>query len=177
MTAPPYVVVDDGPAADRQRLAAEERLHAAGWRVLDGLETRPSLTRIVLCGTVTTPRDAANALLAALDGCGLLLVVTADADAETRDRLVDDLRRLGPVEHVDSSTGVSAIGDGPLSEEGRAILALLAEGFTLGEAATQLALSRRTADRRLSEARAALGVSRTTEAIAIAARRGLLRRR
>jgi DNA-binding CsgD family transcriptional regulator len=53
-----------------------------------------------------------------------------------------------------------------LCTDGRAILGLLAEGATLGAAAATLHMSRRTADRRLAEARAALQVERTVEAVA-----------
>jgi DNA-binding CsgD family transcriptional regulator len=53
-----------------------------------------------------------------------------------------------------------------LRADARAILGLLAEGVTLGSAATTLGMSRRTADRRVAEARAALHVERTVEAVA-----------
>ena len=61
-----------------------------------------------------------------------------------------------------------------IGPDARAILGLLAEGQSLGEAADILGLSRRTADRRLAEGRRALGVERTTEAIARAQRLGWL---
>jgi DNA-binding NarL/FixJ family response regulator len=44
--------------------------------------------------------------------------------------------------------------------------------MTLGQAATELGLSRRTADRRLAEARLALGARRTTEAVVLARQAG-----
>ena len=47
----------------------------------------------------------------------------------------------------------------------RGLLELLAGGSTLGDAATKLDLPRRTADRRLADARAKLGVETTAEAI------------
>jgi DNA-binding NarL/FixJ family response regulator len=62
-----------------------------------------------------------------------------------------------------------------ISSEARAILGLLAEGHSLGEAAATLGMARRTADRRLAEGRRALGTDRTTEAIARARRLGWLR--
>lgn len=61
-----------------------------------------------------------------------------------------------------------------LGADGRAILGLLAEGATLGAAAATLHMSRRTADRRLAEARAALRVERTVEAVARLVHPGLL---
>jgi DNA-binding CsgD family transcriptional regulator len=165
----PLAVLGDEPGVDAAAAAIAARLGAEGWRIIDGLDSRPALGRVVLRGTVTTARDAAAALLAALDGFGLLVRVTADP--AIRDRLEDDLRRLGPVE----TAGPIAPAGGPaIHPQGRAILGLLAEGHSLGEAAHLLGLSRRTADRRLADARAALGVTRTTEAIARAARHGWL---
>jgi DNA-binding CsgD family transcriptional regulator len=52
-----------------------------------------------------------------------------------------------------------------LTAEERDLLALLADGQTLGAAARSLHLSRRTADRRLAGARAKLGVASTAEAV------------
>jgi DNA-binding NarL/FixJ family response regulator len=166
----PFVVV----GADSSLARARTRLEDAGWRMVDGFGSRPALARAVLVGEVVTARDAVSALLAALDGFGLL-IRAAPEDAAILDRLVDDLRRLGPVEHV-AEPGSDAEARGPiLHPEGRAILGLLAEGHSLGEAAHLLGLSRRTADRRLADARSALGVTRTTEAIARASRQGWLR--
>ena len=94
----------------------------------------------------------------------------ASADRATIDRLVDDLRRLGPVEHrIVAEEPAQAI-----DPEGRAILALLAEGLTLGQAAAHLGVPRRTADRRLAAARRALGTERTAEALARARQLGWL---
>jgi DNA-binding NarL/FixJ family response regulator len=120
----------------------------------------------VCAGVVDGPDAAARALLAAISGAGLILETTADR--ATVDRLVDDLRRLGPVDH---RVGEPAAGPN-LDPEARAILGLLAEGHSLGEAANLLGLARRTADRRLAAARATFGVERTTEAIAQARRLG-----
>ncbi len=78
--------------------------------------------------------DAEAALLAALDGAGLILRATGRRDVI--DRLVDDLRRLGPVDHR-IGTPDTAEALGPTA---RAILGLLAEGHSLGEAATILGL-------------------------------------
>jgi DNA-binding NarL/FixJ family response regulator len=52
-----------------------------------------------------------------------------------------------------------------LDEEQRRLLALLACGFSVPEAARRLHLSRRTAERRLAEARAALGATTNAEAV------------
>jgi DNA-binding CsgD family transcriptional regulator len=80
----------------------------------------------VCTGAVRDTTDAAEALLAAVAGAGL--IVHAQADRDVIYRLVDDLRRLG-------------------------------------EAAAELHLSRRTADRRLASARDKLGVATTPEAV------------
>ncbi|HWJ81625.1 MAG TPA: hypothetical protein VNS55_05245 [Nocardioides sp.] len=114
---------------------------------------------------VACAEDAATAVLAALAGADLVLACTAPD--EVVDALVDDLWHLGPVEHV-AAPGVS------LSAEQVALLARLAAGESLGEAAAGLHLSRRTADRRLAQARAALDVRTTAEAVVVATRRGLV---
>ncbi|MEA2674392.1 MAG: Bacterial regulatory protein luxR family [Chloroflexota bacterium] len=61
-----------------------------------------------------------------------------------------------------------------MEADARAILRGLAHGKTLGQAAGELGLSRRTADRRLAHARRALGTDRTVVAVASARRRGWL---
>jgi DNA-binding CsgD family transcriptional regulator len=52
-----------------------------------------------------------------------------------------------------------------LDEDQRQLLQLLCEGLSLAEAAERLHLSQRTAERRLAEARAALGAATTAEAV------------
>jgi DNA-binding CsgD family transcriptional regulator len=73
-----------------------------------------------------------------------------------------------------ASAATLAIDPRAIDDDGRAILAPLAVGRTLGAIARELHLSRRTADRRLAEARAALGAERTTQAVALAQRLGWL---
>jgi DNA-binding NarL/FixJ family response regulator len=63
---------------------------------------------------------------------------------------------------------------GYMEDDARAILRRLASGQTLGQAAAELGLSRRTADRRLARARRALGADRTVVAVARARRTGLI---
>lgn len=164
---PPLVVVE-GSEPDLQ-LAAEQ-LAASGWRVEPGFEPPYRTGRVVRCGVVTSDALAAAALTAALAGQGL--VVRVDAARDVLDRFLGDLRHLGP---VDAWSG--AITATPqLEAEDRAILGLLAEGHSLGEAAALLGLSRRTADRRLARGRRVLGAQRTTEAIVLARRLGWLQR-
>jgi DNA-binding CsgD family transcriptional regulator len=54
---------------------------------------------------------------------------------------------------------------GTLDEVQRRLLALLGSGLTVAEAARRLHLSPRTAERRLAEARAALGAATNAEAV------------
>ena len=138
---------------------ASERAFAAAVRELGG--------QGVFTGAVRDASEAAEALLAAVGGAGL--VVHALADRKVIDRLVDDLRRLGPVDH---RTAEPASGPGLTADE-RRLLGRLAEGRTLGEAAAELHLSRRTADRRLASAREKLGVATTAEAVVAYAKKSL----
>lgn len=169
--SPPLVVVEGPPEAVANAI---RELELAGWKTVDGF-VRPAAgprdaETAIRTGAVDNAEDAAAALLAALDGAGL--VVDARAPREVIDTLVDDLRRLGRVDHRIGAPAPTA----RLTPEARAILGLLAEGHSLGEAAHLLGLARRTADRRLAEARRSLGVERTTEAIARARRLGWLGR-
>ena len=113
---------------------------------------------------VTDETSASAALLAAVEGRRLL--VHGMAPRRILDVLVDDLRRLA---HVDVVTALSALPTRavPLPEGADELLALLADGRTLGQAASALSLSRRTADRRLAAARDALGARTTAEALAL----------
>lgn len=132
---------------------------SAGWRVLPGwhLPSGP-LDDVVLAGAVRSAEDARSAMLAAVAGAGL--IVLADADRDVVDLFCDDLRRVGALDH--------RVGDDPgaaLTADDRRLLELLARGLTLGQAATRLHLSRRSADRRLASARVALGVATSGEAV------------
>jgi DNA-binding CsgD family transcriptional regulator len=169
---PRRLIVVEGPAAAIERDVDAAR--AAGFEIAAGFRGGPpARPTVIRSGVVATPSDAAEALLAALDGAGL--IVAASADRETIDRLLEDLRHLGQVDHRMAAPD-AAIATPELVPEARAILGLLAEGLSLGEAAETLGLARRTADRRLAEARRVLGVERTTEAIVRARRLGWLRR-
>ena len=169
------LIVIEGPPGTAERAAAT--LRAAGFEIVAGFRVPIALDRspaspIVCSGAVADEAGAAEALLAAIAGAGV--VVDAVAERIIVDRLVDDLRRVGPVDHRIVDSAADASGAPAVPSDACAILGLLAEGHSLGEAATILGLSRRTADRRLREAREALGVSRTTEAIARAVSLGLL---
>jgi len=110
-------------------------------------------------GVVANAADSAEALLAAVWGGGVL--VHAKAPPDVVERLVEDLRRLGPVDYRAGHTTPEPA----LTHDERALLQLLAEGTSLREAAGALHLSRRTADRRLASARTKLGAESTAEAL------------
>ena len=121
---------------------------------------------VVRAARITTPHEAALAVLAAVNGERLVLL--AAAEREVIDRLCDDLRRLGTLDH---HVGAPA---GPrLAPDERELLAHLVGGATLGAAARALHISPRTADRRLAAARAALGARSTAEAVALATKLGI----
>ena len=165
------LVVLEGPGASPD--PDLRRLLAAGFWIIPGWRRQaPPGRRVVRSGVVATAADAADAVLAALEGSGLVIVATADR--VTTDHLVEDLRRLGRVDHRRMEEERPDTSRTTLSAEARAILGMLAEGFSLGEAASRLGLARRTAVRRLAQARSALGVERTSEAIARARRLGWL---
>jgi len=167
----PLVVLEGPPGSTRLDV---ERMRAAGMTIRDGFRAGTRGSRVVCAGVVAGPADAEAALLTAIAGFGI--VVEARAERATIDRLVDDLRRLGPVDH---RVARSAPSDDVVPEpslEARAILRLLAMDLSLAEAASRLGLPRRTADRRIAEARHALGVRRTTEAVARARQLGWLDR-
>jgi hypothetical protein len=167
VTRPPLVVVEAAnPAAEGHLRRALESARAAGWRLVAGWIAPPG--RIACHGTVASESDAVLALRAAVEGAGV--VILAASSRETTDRLVDDLRRLGAVEHITADIGLPAAVD----SEQRRLLQLLADGWTLGDAAAELGLSRRTADRRLDAARQSLGAARTAEALARARQLGWL---
>lgn len=156
----PYIVVEAGPdvLAD-----ARAELGSLGWDVVDDLGDRQRPGGQVLALQVSDADEAAVALFTAIEGVGLL--VDARADRPVIDRLCDDLRRLGHLEHRVAVPGPL------LTDDERALLDLLAEGSTLGAAATRLHLSRRSADRRLAAARTKLGADTTGQAIAAYRRR------
>ena len=166
-TSRPLIVVEGTDEAFGSVVA---ELREAGWRIRPGFGSVGDVETVatVRAGVVATAEDASAALIAVLAGSGV--IISARAAGEVMDRLIDDLRHVGPVDHrVIPLDAVPA-----LDEESRALLTRLAAGDTLGEAANALAMSRRTADRRLAAARRAMGVERTTEAVSRAGKLGLL---
>lgn len=166
----PLIVVH----ASREALdAAVGELANRGWLPRAGFELPDrewdlSDRRLLCHGAIASPAEAAAALLAASRGAAL--VVSCDTN-ELLEQLVEDLTRLGPVEHrrarPEQPDPLAA-----LSDEQRRLLTLLAQGRSLGEAARELHISRRTADRRLAAARERLGVRSTAEVVRLAGRQG-----
>jgi len=156
----PLIVVE---GSDRAFAEARRQVERTGAKVADVWVNLPD---VVCVGVVADAADAAAALLSAVWGAGV--VVHAKAPAEVIERLVEDLRRLGPVEFRSGE----APPEPALTHEERALLELLSEGSTLGEAAGRLHLSRRTADRRLVSARRKLGARSTAEALVLFSRAG-----
>ena len=160
----PLIVVVDRDEFDSARRALE----ADGWFCQSGFvpcsaEWDVSHQRIVCCGELGAEQDAMAAALAAARGAGLVVI---DGSApELTERLVEDLSRLGQVELGHRCEPAPLDG---LPADQRGLLEALAQGLSLGEAARQLHISRRTADRRLAAARAALGVRTTAEAVRLA---------
>lgn len=116
-----------------------------------------SLQGVVHIGHVQTDEDARDVVMCAVQGADIVAFGTAPRDV--LDRLCDDLRRVGPLDHRVGHTKPS------LTREDRELVRLLSAGMTLGDAATQLHISRRTADRRLAHIRTVLGVRTTAEAL------------
>jgi len=171
----PLVVVQGSEASFR---AAKVTLERRGWLVVQGWNSTfqkgrgsgPSpagRSKIVRTGTVSTRTDAANAVLTALGGQGVL--IAANAEHTVLDTLCDDLARLGP---VDFRSGEDQDAARVLSDDDLAILRLLLRGLTLGQVAAAQHVSRRTLDRRMAGIRRTYDVARNAEALTAARRRG-----
>jgi len=148
------------------------RLARAGWHTREGFAlTEPawdvSASRLVLFGRVSDLDTAELALLAAARGAGVVAIT--DPASETGRALLADLARIGPVVTDPDADDEEAARDGPgrpqLAPEQRALLERLANGETIAAAAAAEFLSLRTANRRIAEAREALGVRTTREAV------------
>ena len=78
--------------------AALDEVRLDGWTVVRGWAAPLTGDRVVCTGTIGTADDARRALLAAMAGAGLVAGLTAGRPIV--DRFVDELRSLGPVDHV-----------------------------------------------------------------------------
>lgn len=163
MNAPRYVLRSVSQAA-----AVARRLGRDGWQIHEGL-TLPdqpwdvTRSRSVLVGLVDDATSAADAVLAAARGAGL--VITVDADDEVTATLLADLARIGPVSRDPDTAGPAGNGELPLTAEQRALLERLAAGDSIAAAAEAEFLSLRTANRRIAQARELLGVRTTRQAV------------
>jgi hypothetical protein len=166
---PRYVLASATDAAGVLR-----RLARVGWQTRDGFALPEptwdvTSSRIVLFGRVPDLDTAELALLAAARGAGVVAIT--DVRGEVGRALLADLERIGPVS-TDPDAAVAGEDDGPdhgagapLAPEQRALLDRLANGETIAAAAQAEFLSLRTANRRIAEARQALGVRSTREAV------------
>lgn len=132
-------------------------LRAAGWTIVTGWDARPNT---VCAGIVASAEDAAAALLAAV-GAAAGVLIHARAERDVIDRLCDDLRGLGKLDHRVGERAPRV----RLTREEQTLVDILLAGKSLSAAARKLNLSRRTADRRLASVRAKLGVETTAEAL------------
>jgi len=173
MTATPRYVVSTTSEAS----SALRRLVRAGWRTREGFALPDpawdvSESRLVLYGRVVDVDTAQLAVHAAARGAGVVAI--ADESSDVGRALLGDLRRLGPVVRDPEQELIAGNGDsaaaggsgGPkLLPEQRALLDRLANGETIAAAAAAEYLSLRTANRRIAQARDALGVRTTREAV------------
>jgi hypothetical protein len=163
---PRYVLPSAGDAT-----AVLRRLARSGWVTREGFaltEQAWDLTgnRLLLFGRVPDRETVRLVVLAAARGAGVVAIT--DAGGDVGRALLADLTRLGPV-HRDAGGAEPAPdgggGPGELIPEQRALLDRLASGETIAAAAAAEFLSLRTANRRIAQARATLGVRTTREAV------------
>lgn len=146
-----------------EELGADLRL-VPGWTGVDGflLPRAPwdlAPQRLMCIGRVTDLEVARQAVAAAARGVGL--AVSVELTGDDKRRFLEDLERLGA-----SPAGKASTTADLLDADHGELLAALATGATLTAAAADLHLSRRTAHRRIAEARQRLGVNTTVEAVA-----------
>lgn len=166
MSDPPRYVVPSATAAT----SVLRRLARDGWLTREGFAVaEPSwdlaTAKLVLFGRVPDTETVRLAVLAAARGAGVVAIV--DPTGEIGRALVDDLSRLGPV-YQDPDDEPETDNESALSRlipEQRALLERLADGETIAAAAAAEFLSLRTANRRIAQAREALGVRTTREAV------------
>jgi DNA-binding NarL/FixJ family response regulator len=111
--------------------------------------------RLVVVTTVASIDDAGAVLLAAARGCAV--AVTVELDEEAAEQFTDELLRLLPTR--------APAPRHDLDSDQAALIAEIASGLTVHEAARRLGWSRRTATRRLADARRRLGVATTAETL------------
>jgi DNA-binding NarL/FixJ family response regulator len=162
VNAPPRYVL--GSVAEAQ--AVLRRLGRQEWRVREGFDLPESAwdvtdARLVLHGRVADADDLELAVHAGARGAGLVVVV--DERSELAQAILADLSRLGEVRRTPDDEAASGLA--LLTGEQRSLLGRLANGETIAAAAAAEFLSLRTANRRIAQARADLGVRTTREAV------------
>jgi len=153
-TARPTVVIATDDAATTARAMRRDAIALADLPA-EPFALAPSA--ILAYASVRSAADCEAALVALARG--VELVLTVDIAEPHASAFVDDLARVATA--VTRDAGPLA----GLSADQIALLDGLAAGRTLTDVARTLGLSRRTATRRLSEARAILGAATTIEAI------------
>ncbi|GIH20829.1 LuxR family transcriptional regulator [Rugosimonospora africana] len=170
MSTPRYVV-----PTGTEAISALRRLSRAGWRTREGFALAEpawdvTMKRLVLYGRVADLDTAQLAVHAAARGAGVVAI--ADLTSEVGRTLLADLGRLGPVmrdpDTDAAATEATVRSEAPsLLPEQRALLERLANGETIAAAAAAEYLSLRTANRRIAQARQALGARTTREAVLV----------
>ena len=162
---PRYVLPSAGDAT-----AVLRRLSRSGWTTREGFaltEQAWDLTgnRLLLFGRVPDRETVRLVVLAAARGAGVVAIT--DTGGDIGRALLADLTRIGPVHRDPGGADPAPDGAGPgeLIPEQRALLDRLANGETIAAAAAAEFLSLRTANRRIAQARATLGVRTTREAV------------
>jgi DNA-binding NarL/FixJ family response regulator len=159
-------------ASTTDATVALRRLARAGWHTREGFALTENSwdvadQKVVLYGRVADLDTAELAVHAAARGAGVVAI--ADPGTDVGRALLADLSRLGPVtrdpEAEVSAGAAEGESDSPLLPEQRALLERLANGETIAAAAAAEFLSLRTANRRIAQAREALGVRTTREAV------------
>ncbi|WP_110206941.1 hypothetical protein [Nocardioides daejeonensis] len=141
----PLIVVE---GRDEEWVHAVHQVRAVGWPVSSGLCDHAAFpvtgcSGVVCSAVVSDSAGAARAVLAGVAGHGL--VVLAGAGRDVNDRLCDDLRHLGELDH---RVGVRRTP--VLTAEQHALLDGLRAGEQIGTLAERLFLSRRSVERRLA---------------------------
>lgn len=166
MSAAPIVVLPDAAAVEAAAVQLRRKGHAArgGFALEPDGDFDVREQKLICTGVIDGAEAARSAVLAAARGASVLLAIDDDLDPGVRHRLLDDLARLGSVR--DQLTAPTQTGPA-LTQEQLQLLELLAAGASIPEAAAELYVSVRTAERRVAQVRAAFGV-RTTAAALVA---------
>lgn len=163
MSVRPLVVLLTRPDAVEP---AARRLREDGWSVHTGwslpIEPWDHRGSRTLGSGVIADLSSARAAVGCLRRADGIVTSLDLVGVDTR-RVLADLHRLADV-RPEAEADVPTLA---ISAEQRDLLELVAAGASVSEAAAQLYLSARTAERRLAMTRKALGVRSTAEAIAL----------